>query len=56
MSPLKSKAQLGKFAELVKSGQMSKDEFHKWLNETPDIKKLPERAPKPQKIGRIKKI
>ncbi len=44
--PFKSKAQLRKFAELVKQGKMSKREFDKWVKETPNIKSLPERVKK----------
>lgn len=42
--PLKSKAQLRKFAEMVKQGKMSQNEFQKWLDDTPQIDKLPDRA------------
>lgn len=42
--PFKSKAQVRKFAELVKQGKISKREFNKWVKETPNMKKLPERA------------
>lgn len=41
--PFKSKAQLRKFAELVKQGKMSKKTFNEWLKATPNVKRLPER-------------
>lgn len=42
--PFKSRMQIKKFAEMVKQGTMSKQEFHKWLNETPDPSDLPDRV------------
>lgn len=43
MSPFKSKAQLKKFAEMEKRGEIPKGTFKQWLKETPNPKKLPER-------------
>ena len=48
--PFKSKAQVGKFASLVGQGKMSKDTFHAWAAETPNIKKLPNLMKKPAKF------
>ncbi len=42
--PFKSQAQVRKFGELVKQGKMTKQEFQKWLKETPNIKKLPQKV------------
>ena len=56
MSPFRSKAQLEKFAEMVKNKQMTKEEFHKWLDETPSVGKLPERVSKPFKVTKVKVI
>lgn len=44
--PFQSKAQMRKFGALVGRGEMSKDEFRKWLAETPAPKSLPERKKK----------
>ncbi len=44
-SGFKSKAQLKKFAELVKKGEISEEVFSKMINETPSVLALPERAP-----------
>jgi hypothetical protein len=44
--PFKSKTQIRKFGALVKNGEMSQKEFDKWLKETPNAKKLPERKKK----------
>ena len=41
--PFKSKAQVRKFASLVKQGKMSKKTFEKWLKHTKSVKGLPER-------------
>ena len=41
--PFKSKAQMRKFASLVKQGKMSKRTFNEWLRATPSVKRLPER-------------
>ena len=41
--PFRSKAQVRKFGELVKQGKMTEAEFQRWLHETPNIKRLPER-------------
>lgn len=47
--PFKSKTQLRKFAAMVKSGEMSREEFQEWLRETKNIKSLPERVSKKSK-------
>lgn len=39
--PFKSKAQLAKFASLVKEGKMSQATFDKWKSETGSVAKLP---------------
>ncbi len=46
--PFKSRAQLRKFASLVRQGKMSQRVFNEWLRATPNVKALPER------IGRKK--
>lgn len=55
--PLRSKAQLRKFGEMVKQGKMSQAEFQKWLNDTPNVNDLPERAgdSKIRSIGDLKR-
>jgi len=42
--PFASKAQLRKFAELVKQGKMSQAVFDEWLRATPNVKNLPARV------------
>lgn len=42
--PFKSKAQMQKFAKMVKEGTMSEKTFKTWLAETPDPHKLPDRV------------
>jgi len=54
--PFKSKAQLGKFAELVKSGKMSQETFDTWIKETPSVEKLPDRIRKGNVIRKVKKL
>ena len=56
--PIKSKAQLDKLAALVKGGKMSKSTFDRWVSETPNIHKLPERAGKArvEKVKKAKRI
>lgn len=54
--PFKSKAQLAKFASMVKAGTMSKDDFHKWLDETPSVEALPEKVAKKSKPFKITKV
>ena len=41
--PFKSKAQIRKFASMLKRKEISKTTFDKWVKHTPNIKKLPER-------------
>ncbi|HIE12961.1 MAG TPA: hypothetical protein EYP63_06005 [Desulfotomaculum sp.] len=42
--PFKSKAQLRKFAAMAARGEIGRRKFREWLNETPNIGKLPERV------------
>lgn len=51
--PFKSKAQLAKFAELVKQGKMSQKTFHEWLAATESVKALPEKTAKPKTKVRV---
>lgn len=44
--PFRSKAQIRKFGAMVRRGEISKEKFREWLEETPNIKKLPERVRK----------
>jgi len=44
--PFKSKAQMRYFGHLVDTGQMTKEEFEKWMRHTPNIKRLPKRKRK----------
>lgn len=44
--PFKSKAQLAKFASLVKEGKMSQATFDKWKNETKSVSNLPSKIGK----------
>ncbi len=53
--PFKSKSQVRKFAMLVKQHKMSQAEFQKWLRETGNIKKLPERVKRKKKAKRGKR-
>lgn len=43
---LKSRAQLAKLKQLEKDGKLEKGTVKRWKNETPNIKKLPERLEK----------
>ncbi len=52
--PFKSKAQLRKFAILVKQGKLSQAEFDKWVHETHDIKSLPNKLRSKRKPKRKK--
>jgi hypothetical protein len=54
--PFKSKAQIGKFAAMVKDGTMKKEIFDEWMKATKNPHKLPERLSKPIKIQRTKVI
>lgn len=47
--PFRSKAQLRKFGVLVRQGKISKAKFRQWIEETPNIKNLPERVGKKRK-------
>jgi len=49
--PFKSKAQMRKFAVLLKEGKISKADFDKWHAETKNPKRLPERVKKKKKKG-----
>lgn len=52
---IRSKAQLHRFKELVKKGEMKQDIFDKMLSETKNLKSLPERLGTPaKKIGQVK--
>lgn len=42
--PFRSKAQIRLFAVLVAKGKMKPQTFKKWLDETPDLSRLPERV------------
>ena len=44
--PFRSRAQIRKFAELVKQGKMSQATFDEWLKATPNVKSLPNRVKK----------
>ena len=50
MSPFTSRAQLRKMASLEAHKKVKPGTFEEWLNATPSVKKLPERA-KPKKKG-----
>ena len=62
MSPFRSKAQMRKFAQMVKTGEISQNKFNEWLGETSNVNKLPERISKkktggsPRKKEKIKSI
>lgn len=47
--PFKSKSQVRRFGAMVKRGEVSKKKFQQWLDETPNIKSLPERIKKKKK-------
>lgn len=46
--PFKSKAQIGKIAELEKQGKVKKGTFDEFKKATPDFDKLPERISPPK--------
>jgi len=50
--PFRSKAQIRKFAQMVNNGEMSEEEFRQWLEETGDIKDLPEKVRSKKKAKR----
>lgn len=55
--PFKSKAQIKRFGEMVKKGDITQEKFNQWMSETPSPKKLPERIGRsPRSIGDLKKI
>ena len=37
---------MNKFAQMAKTGEISKEKFQEWLDETSDVNKLPERIGK----------
>lgn len=41
--PFKSKAQVRKFAEMVKKGVISQAKFDQWVEKTSNLRELPER-------------
>ncbi len=47
--PFRSKSQLRKFGALVNRGEMSEATFKRWLEETKNVKKLPEKVKKKKK-------
>ena len=51
--PFKSRSQLRKFGALVNRGEMSEATFKRWLEETKNVKKLPEKVKKKKKRKRI---
>ena len=44
--PFRSKAQMRKFAAMERRGELPRGTFRRWLEETSNVKKLPERAGK----------
>lgn len=56
MSPLKSKAQIAKWGELVKEGKISESKFKEAIRATPNIHKLPERATPEGPQSRFKSV
>ncbi len=56
----KSKSQKKRFEELVKQGKMTQATLEKWLDETHDYDKLPEKVPSDNQvietIKNVKKI
>ena len=52
--PFKSQAQRRKFAEMVKTGEISQSTFDEW-NKSTGKKKLPERVSS-AKVGKVKTI
>lgn len=49
--PFKSKAQVRKFAVLLREGQITQEQHDKWHAETKNIKRLPERLKPKKKKG-----
>lgn len=41
---------------MVKRGEMSEEEFREWLEETPNIKRLPERVRKKKRTQKKKRV
>lgn len=50
--PFASKAQLRAFAAKEKAGELPMGTFRRWLDETPSVKKLPERKKQAVRSGR----
>ncbi len=42
--PFKSKAQMRKFGAMLRSGEISEDEYEEWRRATPNVSRLPERV------------
>lgn len=47
--PFKSRAQIRKFEQLVKEGKITYTKLVNWIEETPNIDKLPEKIRKKKK-------
>lgn len=55
--PFKSKSQMRRFGEMVKSGDMTQEKYDQWLKETQNPEALPERlGPPTPKGGRKVKV
>lgn len=54
--PFKSKAQIAKFGEMVKQGKMKQSEFDKWMGETKDPHKLPDRVPSNKPVKSLREL
>jgi hypothetical protein len=53
--PIKSKAQMRKLAVLEKQGKVPEGTLHRWAEETPNMKSLPERKGGGKRRGKGKK-
>jgi hypothetical protein len=53
--PFRSRAQIRKFAALVKAGKISQAVFDEWLRATPNVKNLPARVKVRKKKSKRKK-
>lgn len=54
MAPFKSKAQLRKFAQMVKTGEITQSKFDEWASATKNTKKLPERVSRPAGVKKVR--
>ncbi len=53
--PIRSRSQYKKYLAMVRSGEMSKEEFNEMVDKTPGIKQLPSKVRSKRAKGKRKK-